>query len=588
MGTRTKGKEVIYMKRFSVIFLSLIFTIGTMVTSIPVSYAYPYDGENTTTDENTTQLPETDQTDQTTDQPSVTDGTVEDPSADISGDGLTDTTDAPADPSVKDTSWFDYTSPKKSYTISTEGELLGLASLFNEEQTDNWKPTRTENFEGVTFTLTDNIELSGEWEPIGSDESYNFAGIFDGDGHTISGISITNNSPNTGLFGYLVGEVRNLDVEGNIKVSTGSCGAVAGILTDTGKITNCTSKVTISAGNKTGGIAGYNNGGTIEECTNIGNISGTFKVGGVTGENWGGTITKCRNLAEITSYERGVATYGTGGVTGRSVSASAEISESYNSGTVNSNTEATGGVVGYANAGGSSVKSCYNTGSIIITGGKTDKKVASKSGTKNSAKTKKQNKSADFTESSAGGVVGIVGVKGVKITNCYNIGEVRNADIYGGVIGSYLNEDDDQVSGSFIRNNYYIHDYFKTGTGFCDKEGTNEVSKSSTSVSGYSLMNMSSALGSAYMRDSSNMYGNNGYPVLRWQQPMSDDEKTYLTNVSKEIQKKLDRYMMKSSKEKTYGQCVLNFFNPGNYTSSALVKYIEAQEKTISEDTEEK
>ncbi|MEI3502881.1 MAG: GLUG motif-containing protein [Anaerovoracaceae bacterium] len=84
-----------------------------------------------------------------------------------------------------------------------------------------------------------------------------------------------------------------------------------------------------------------------------------------------------------------MATYGTGGVTGRSVSASAEISESYNSGTVNSNTEATGGVVGYANAGGSSVKSCYNTGSIIITGGKTDKKVASKSGTKNSAKTEK-------------------------------------------------------------------------------------------------------------------------------------------------------------------------------------------------------
>ena len=106
----------------------------------------------------------------------------------------------------------------------------------------------------------------------------------------------------------------------------------------------------------------------------------------------------------------------------------------------------------------------------------------------------------------------------------------------------------DQVSGSFIRNNYYIHDYFKTGTGFCDKEGTNEVSKSSTSVSGYSLMNMSSALGSAYVRDSSNMYGNNGYPVLRWQQPMSDDEKTYLTNVPKEIQKKLDRYMMKSFK----------------------------------------
>ena len=563
------------MKRFTVIILSLIFTIGTLATSVPVSYAYPYDGENTTTDEDTTQLPETEQTS----QPS-SDGTVEDPYGDTTDDGQADTTDASEDPSVKDTSWFDYTSPKKSYTISTEGELLGLASLVNEEQTDSWKPTRTENFEGVTFTLADDIKLTGEWEPIGSDDSYNFAGIFDGDGHTISGISITKNSPNTGLFGYLVGEVRNLNVEGSIKVGTGSCGAVAGVLTDTGKITNCTSKVTISAGNKTGGIAGYNNGGTIEECTNIGNISGTFKVGGVTGENWGGTITKCRNLAEITSSERGVATYGTGGVAGRSVSASAKISESYNSGTVNSNTEATGGVVGYTNAGGSSVKSCYNTGSIIITEGKTEKKAASKSGTKNSAKTKKQNKSTDFTESSAGGVAGIVGVKGVKITNCYNIGEIRNADIYGGIIGSYLNEDDDQISGSFIRNNYYIHDYFKTGTGFCDKEGTDEVSKSSTSVSGYSLMNMSSALGSAYMRDSSNMYGNNGYPVLSWQQPMSEDEKTYLTDVSKKIQKKLDGYMMKRSKKQSYGQSVLNFFNPGNFTSSALVKYIEAQENS--------
>ncbi len=563
------------MKRFTVIILSLIFTIGTLATSVPVSYAYPYDGENTTTDEDTTQLPETEQTS----QPS-SDGTVEDPYGDTTDDGQADTTDASEDPSVKDTSWFDYTSPKKSYTISTEGELLGLASFVNEEQTDSWKPTRTENFEGVTFTLADDIKLTGEWEPIGSDDSYNFAGIFDGDGHTISGISITKNSPNTGLFGYLVGEVRNLNVEGSIKVGTGSCGAVAGVLTDTGKITNCTSKVTISAGNKTGGIAGYNNGGTIEECTNIGNISGTFKVGGVTGENWGGTITKCRNLAEITSSERGVATYGTGGVAGRSVSASAKISESYNSGTVNSNTEATGGVVGYTNAGGSSVKSCYNTGSIIITEGKTEKKAASKSGTKNSAKTKKQNKSTDFTESSAGGVAGIVGVKGVKITNCYNIGEIRNADIYGGIIGSYLNEDDDQISGSFIRNNYYIHDYFKTGTGFCDKEGTYEVSKSSTSVSGYSLMNMSSALGSAYMRDSSNMYGNNGYPVLSWQQPMSEDEKTYLTDVSKKIQKKLDGYMMKRSKKQSYGQSVLNFFNPGNFTSSALVKYIEAQENS--------
>ena len=76
------------------------------------------------------------------------------------------------------------------------------------------------------------------------------------------------------------------------------------------------------------------------------------------------------------------------------------------------------------------------------------------------------------------------------------------------------------------------------------------VSEAATAgVSGSTVScGMSSALGiGIYERASSDLYGNNGYPVLRWQQPMSDDDKTYLTNVSKEIQKKLDRYMMKSS-----------------------------------------
>lgn len=546
------------MKRFSVVFLSLIFTISTLSAAVSVSYAYPYNDEETVPVESETSVPETDQTvpEDEYDSYSETDPSYYD-------NGYTGEESQPedVDPSAKDTSWFDYLNPKKSYTISTEGQLRGLASLVNEEQTDNWKPTRTETFEDVTFTLDNDITLTGEWESIGFDKSYNFAGIFDGDGHTIKGLNITKNALCTGLFGYLVGEVRNLNVEGTINIGTGSCGGVAGILADTGKITDCTSKVKISAGSKIGGIAGYNNGGIIEGCTNTGAVSGTFKVGGITGENWGGTVTKCCNKAEIKSSERGVATYGTGGVAGRSVSASAEVSECYNSGIINSNTEATGGVVGYINAGGSSLKSCYNTGAINITVNK-----ISKNG-------------SDFIKSSAGGIAGIAGIKGVKITNCYNAGEIKNADINGGIIGSYLNEEDDEIPGTFIKNNYYMHDHSDSGIGYCDKEKTNETSSASTGVSGHSLMNMSSALGSAYMRDSSNMYGNSGYPVLSWQEPMSEEEKTYMNNVSKEVQIKLDRFMMESSKNNIYGQCVLNLFNPGNVTSSALVKYIEVQEK---------
>ena len=65
----------------------------------------------------------------------------------------------------KDTSWFEYYDLKDTYEISSEEELLGFASLINENQTDSWKPNRIENFEGVTFVLTDDIKLTtSEWD----------------------------------------------------------------------------------------------------------------------------------------------------------------------------------------------------------------------------------------------------------------------------------------------------------------------------------------------------------------------------------------------------------------------------------------
>ena len=36
----------------------------------------------------------------------------------------------------KDTSWFDYYDQQDTYEISTEADLLGLASLVNEQQVD--------------------------------------------------------------------------------------------------------------------------------------------------------------------------------------------------------------------------------------------------------------------------------------------------------------------------------------------------------------------------------------------------------------------------------------------------------------------
>ena len=62
-----------------------------------------------------------------------------------------------------------------------------------------------------SYRLVANLDISSEeWMPIGSfTEPY--LGIFDGNGYTISGLTILDrNDDFNGLFGYLSGEVRDL------------------------------------------------------------------------------------------------------------------------------------------------------------------------------------------------------------------------------------------------------------------------------------------------------------------------------------------------------------------------------------------
>ena len=131
-----------------------------------------------------------------------------------------------------DTSWFDYLDPKTQYTISTEAQLRGLASLVNEEQY-LWKPNRTESFEGVTFVLTRDITLTDAWTPIGIDNQITFAGVFDGKGHSITGIELQSEDPYCGFFGHLSGTVCNLNLEGNVSSTGEYCGGLTGYVSET-------------------------------------------------------------------------------------------------------------------------------------------------------------------------------------------------------------------------------------------------------------------------------------------------------------------------------------------------------------------
>ena len=63
---------------------------------------------------------------------------------------------------------------------------------------------------------------AGGWLPIGG-ETNPFVAVFDGNGHTISGLAIRRDQTYVGLFGRTVGAViRNLGLIGNLADYTGS------------------------------------------------------------------------------------------------------------------------------------------------------------------------------------------------------------------------------------------------------------------------------------------------------------------------------------------------------------------------------
>ena len=128
-----------------------------------------------------------------------------------------------------------------------------------------------------------------------------FCGNFDGNGHAVSGLSITRDGSNMGLFRY-VGDsalIQNLTVSGEV-TPDGSRSAVGGIAGHNGgKIQNCFFDGTVSGSDDVGGIAGINAiTGIIDGCHSKGVITGNHRVGGVVGNNLG-VVRSCNNRSGV-------------------------------------------------------------------------------------------------------------------------------------------------------------------------------------------------------------------------------------------------------------------------------------------------
>ncbi|WP_243089473.1 hypothetical protein [Roseburia sp. AF12-17LB] len=191
------------------------------------------------------------------------------------------------------------------YQISTAAGLKWFRDKVND--------AKTEEETKICAVLTAAIDLNNEpWTPIGNYTEGNkiyYEGTFDGGGHTISGLNVTDNFRYASLFGAVKGgTIKNLTVAGNVSHNynlTGlAChvGGIVGGALDAATIENCSNNcsVTGGSGDYIGGIAGSNiDNARIIDCYNVGTITGTINgTGGVTWLNMG-TISNCYNVGTI-------------------------------------------------------------------------------------------------------------------------------------------------------------------------------------------------------------------------------------------------------------------------------------------------
>ncbi len=231
------------------------------------------------------------------------------------------------------------------YSISTVEELYGFAKQVNsgeEKKLDQITCAKLENDITINKNVMDEVEFGEEdgvpptlkcakdggtcslqkWNPIGS-ESTQFHGIFDGQGHTVSGLYVDAFSYPAGFFGYVSyggGIIKNLNIADSY-IKGGS--HVGGISGRGGNIYNSSFSGVVVGSEVVGGIAG--SADDAFRCHNDGYVWGEDEVGGI------GLVMaeQCYNTGTVYSEKTGGgirSTYGaiyqcynTGSVKGGSV-----------------------------------------------------------------------------------------------------------------------------------------------------------------------------------------------------------------------------------------------------------------------------
>ena len=247
----------------------------------------------------------------------------------------------------------------KTYEVYNAEGLKNIAELVNEE----WKL-------GINITLTDNIDLTDiDWTPIGKDDNKAYTGTFDGNGKTITGLTVTGSYKYAGLFGDIDenGTVKNVVLEGVQITSDNSSGYAGGVAGDSwGTIENCSVSGSVSGTTFAGGVVGSQWGGSITGCSSSATVNAGGVAGGVAGlTDSGATLTACYATDDVTLVSNGTGTYYAGGVVGDNINRSTVIA-CYAWGSVTGSGSGTiyvGGVTGTNDEG--TLTACYHANETV-------------------------------------------------------------------------------------------------------------------------------------------------------------------------------------------------------------------------------
>ena len=410
-------------------------------------------------------------------------------------------------------------------TFDSSASQFGQYYLSNTS-TETATPTENELIleDGVicnTITLN-NITLK-KWEPIGSDSTNVFSGIFDGQNNTIEGIYSINPNNFCSFFGYvknsnkikdctikkslilgtyastyISNSIENIDIENihakeNIIIGSGNTGGIIGRYNYkngyTATLNKCSNSSTIiSTGTNNGGIVGAFSNGDIQECYNSGNIiakgTNAYCAGivGYTLDSYNNTtnIKYCYNTGNISGYDN------IAGIIAKYY-AYQNIDNCYNSGSITSRKGNCGGIINGGNYY-TIVKNCYNSGTITDKG----------------------------NYAYVGGISGNDG----RIYSCYNSGKIisnSSSKTYGCIIG--------QGTSSRLPTNcayiYYSDGKPTTGIGYFSSSapgsdgGCTKYSESTWPYNVLGVVNSSTNEAEQYFTTATGRDEN--HPVLKWE-----------------------------------------------------------------------